>query len=69
MGAKKKEFRVWSAADVGTNDGSIGRAGAMYEVREILIPERKSKVEMITGTPEEAAVTLVERLRREAKVL
>jgi hypothetical protein len=34
-----------------------------------LIPERKSKVEMIGGTPEEAAMTLVEKLRKEAKVL
>jgi len=69
MAAKKKEFKVWSAADLGLEDGQIGRAGAMYEVKEILIPERKSKVEMISGTPEEAAATLVEKLRKEAKVL
>jgi electron transfer flavoprotein alpha/beta subunit len=44
-------------------------AGAMYDVNEIAIPERKSKVEIISGTPEEAAATLVEKLRKEAKVL
>jgi electron transfer flavoprotein alpha/beta subunit len=54
---------------LGLEDGQIGRAGAMYEVKEILMPERKSKVEMISGTPEEAAATLVEKLRKEAKVL
>ena len=69
MAAKKKEFKAWSAADLGLSDDAVGKAGAMYEVKEILIPERKSKVEMIAGTPEEAAATLVEKLRKEAKVL
>jgi electron transfer flavoprotein alpha/beta subunit len=41
----------------------------MYEVKEILMPERKSKLEIIPGTPEEAAAILVEKLRKEAKVL
>src|SRR3989475_6043726 len=67
MAAKKKELKVWSAADLGLSDDAIGKAGAMYDVRQIFIPERKSKVEMISGTPEEAAATLVEKLRREAK--
>jgi electron transfer flavoprotein beta subunit len=69
MAAKKKEFKKWSAADLGLTDDAIGKTGAMYEVREILIPERKSSVEIIGGTPEEAAATLVEKLRKEAKVL
>jgi electron transfer flavoprotein alpha/beta subunit len=38
-------------------------------IREIQVPERQSKVEMITGTPEEAVVALVEKLRKDAKVL
>ena len=69
MAAKKKEFKKWSAADLELTDDAVGKAGAMYEVLEILIPERKSSVEIIGGTPEEAAATLVEKLRREAKVL
>jgi electron transfer flavoprotein beta subunit len=69
MAAKKKEFKVWSAADLGLSDDAIGKSGAKYEVREILIPERKSKVEIISGTPDEAVATLVEKLRKEAKVL
>ena len=68
MAAKKKEFKVWSAADLGLPDEAGGRAGAMYDVKEIVLPERKSKVEIIGGTPEEAAGTLVEKLRKEAKV-
>ena len=69
MAAKKKEFKSVTAADLGLADNAVGRAGAMYEIREILIPEKKSRVEMISGTPEEAAATLVEKLRKEAKVL
>ena len=69
MGAKKKELKVWSAADLGLQADATGKAGAMYEVKEVFTPERKSKVEMIAGTPEEAAAILVEKLRKEAKVL
>jgi electron transfer flavoprotein beta subunit len=69
MAAKKKDFKAWSAADLGLQDDSVGKAGAMYEVKEIFVPERKSKVEIISGSPEEAAASLVEKLRKEAKVL
>ncbi len=69
MAAKKKEFKAWSASDLGLADDAAGRAGALYEVKEIYVPERKSNVEMITGTPEEAVTTLVEKLRKEAKVI
>ncbi len=69
MAAKKKEMKVWSAADLGLADNQVGRAAAMYEVKEVLIPERKSRVEFLTGSAEEAAAKLVEKLRKEAKVL
>ncbi len=69
MAAKKKDFKVWSAADLGLTENEVGPAGAMYEVKEVLVPERKSRVEILTGTPEEAAAKLVEKLRKEAKVL
>jgi len=69
MAAKKKEFKAWSAADLGLSDEAVGKAGAMYEVKEIFIPEKKSKVEILSGTPEEAAAALIEKLRKEAKVL
>jgi len=69
MAAKKKDFKVWSAADLGLADDAVGKTGAMYEVKEIFIPEKKSKVEILGGTPEEAVAALVEKLRKEAKVL
>jgi len=69
MAAKKKDFKSWSAADLGLSDQAVGKTGAMYEVKEIFIPEKKSKVEILSGSPEEAAAALVEKLRKEAKVL
>jgi electron transfer flavoprotein beta subunit len=69
MAAKKKEFSKWSAQDLDLTDDAIGKTGAMYDVMEVLIPERKSSVELISGTPEEAAATLIEKLRKEAKVI
>jgi electron transfer flavoprotein beta subunit len=69
MGAKKKELKVWTAADIGLDANLVGTAGALYEVKQIFVPERKSKVDILTGTPEEAAAILVEKLRKEAKVL
>ena len=69
MAAKKKDFKIWSAADLGLPDDAVGKTGAMYEVKEIFIPEKKSRVEILGGTPEEAAAALVEKLRKEAKVL
>lgn len=67
MAAKKKDFIVWTAADLGLE--AAGAAGSLVDVTEVLVPERKSQVEMIAGTPEEAVTTLVEKLRKDAKVL
>ncbi|HLQ76327.1 MAG TPA: electron transfer flavoprotein subunit beta/FixA family protein [Terriglobia bacterium] len=67
MAAKKKDFTVWTAADLGLETAGVG--AAMVSVKEIHIPERTRKVEMISGTPEEAVTTLVEKLRKDAKVL
>ena len=62
-------MKVWTASDLGLRGDEVGRAGGMYEVDEVFVPERKSRVEMISGDPAEAAAKLVEKLRREAKVL
>lgn len=67
MAAKKKEFKVWTAADIGLD--RAGAAASMVAVKEIQVPNRKSRVEIISGTPEEAVTTLVEKLRKDAKVL
>src|SRR5262249_16790566 len=51
MAAKKKAFAVWSAADIGLANLSAG-GGSLYEVTELFVPERKSRVEILEGTPE-----------------
>jgi len=69
MAAKRKEMKVLSASDLGLTAEQAGRAGAMYDVGEVFLPDRKSQVEMIEGTPVEAATKLIEKLRKEAKAL
>jgi electron transfer flavoprotein beta subunit len=64
MAAKKKPFAVWSAADIGLSESE-----SLFDVKEIVLPEKKSHVEIFSGTPEEAVTHLVEKLRKEAKVL
>jgi len=64
MAAKKKPYAVWSTDDIG-----LSQAEGLFDVKEIVLPERKSHVEILTGTPEEAVTHLVEKLRKEAKVL
>ena len=64
MAAKKKPFVVWSAEELG-----LPQREPLFEVKEIVLPEKKSHVEILSGTPEEAVTHLVEKLRKEAKVL
>lgn len=64
MAAKKKPFAVWSGADL-----ELAELSSLYDVKEVAVPEKKSRVEILTGTPEEAVTRLVEKLRKEAKVL
>jgi len=64
MAAKKKPFAVWSVQDLGLTPSE-----ALFDVKEIVLPEKKSHVEILSGTPEEAVTHLVEKLRKEAKVL
>jgi electron transfer flavoprotein alpha/beta subunit len=63
MAAKKKSFTVWTAADIG------GAGESLVDVRDLGFPEKPSRVQMLTGTPEETVSQLVEKLRKEAKVL
>jgi electron transfer flavoprotein beta subunit len=64
MAAKKKPFVVWSVEDVG-----LSQREPQFDVKEIVLPEKKSHVEILSGTPEESVTHLVEKLRKEAKVL
>ena len=64
MAAKKRPFAVWQADDLG-----LAATQPLVDIRDIAVPEKKSRVEILSGTPEEAVTHLVEKLRKEAKVL
>ena len=66
MAAKRKPFAVWSGSDL---EGLQSAPESFLDIQELAVPERKSRVEILSGTPEEAVTQLVEKLRKEAKVL
>jgi electron transfer flavoprotein beta subunit len=64
-GAKSKEIRRVTAADLGLKSEDGGRS----QLRRIYVPVKAKKTEFIEGPPKEAAAKLVEKLQREARVL
>lgn len=69
MGAKKKEIRKLAPADLGLEAGQVGKAGRKIEITRLYVPEKTKGAEMLDGAPAEAAVRLVDKLQKEAKVL
>lgn len=65
-GAKSKEIRRVTAADLGLN---LEAASGRTELRRIYVPVKTKQTEFIDGAPKEAAAKLVEKLQREARVL
>jgi len=62
--AKTKEVKRLAAADLGV---PAGQASIVLE--RIYAPERSKQTQLLTGTPQEAAAKLVEKLRFEARVI
>jgi electron transfer flavoprotein beta subunit len=69
MQAKKKEMKVSSLQDLGMQPAEVGASGSKVEHLKLFAPERKKKTVLIGGEPAEAAKALMEKLRKEAKVL
>jgi electron transfer flavoprotein beta subunit len=63
MGAKKKEITTIPRESLGVN------AEPTQKLERIYVPQKTKKTEFITGTPEEAAAKLVEKLKHDARVL
>jgi electron transfer flavoprotein beta subunit len=69
MTAARKTVPVWKATDLGVDMAKVGTAGERLQLREVSIPQRDSRCEMVQGdTPAEQAERLAERLR-ELKVV
>ena len=69
MGAKKKEMKKLSPADLGLSADQLGESGSGVEVLKLYVPEKTTAAEILEGDPAQAATTLVEKLQNEAKVL
>ena len=69
MQAKKKEIKTLSSRDLGMQASDIGPAGSKVQHLKLFFPEKKKSTVMIEGEPEAAAKQLIEKLRKEARVL
>jgi electron transfer flavoprotein beta subunit len=69
MGAKKKEMKKLTPADLGLSPDQIGAAGSGVELLKVYVPEKAKSAQILQGDPSQATAALVERLRNEAKVL
>jgi electron transfer flavoprotein beta subunit len=69
MSAKKKEIAAVSVADLGLTADQAGAAGSRLEILSVVFPDTGSGAQIIEGTPEVAAATLIARLRNEARVI
>jgi electron transfer flavoprotein beta subunit len=65
MQAKKKELRTIELSDLGIDWSSVPQV----EVVRVYFPEVDKKAEMLEGTTETVVEQLVEKLKKEAKVL
>jgi electron transfer flavoprotein beta subunit len=64
MKAAKKPLTTWSLADLGLTAEQAGQAGSCTWIARTYKPEKRAKGEVLTGSPQELAQTLVERLAR-----
>jgi electron transfer flavoprotein beta subunit len=63
MAAKKKEIATVTRESLGA------ASEATQRIERIYVPQKTKKTEFIDGTPAEAAATLLEKLRHEARVI
>ena len=69
MAAAKKQVPTWQAADLGLDPSRVGEAAGRLRLRDVVIPRRESRCELVGGdTPQEQGARLAERLR-ELKVI
>ena len=67
--AKNKPYKIISTDDLDLKSGMIGVESSKVKPQELLVPQKKRKTVMIEGTTEVAAKSLMDRLRKETKVL
>jgi len=60
--ARKKEIAQWASNDLGVSEGSVGLKGSPTIVSTMAGKDSKREVEIITGTREEKARQLIQKL-------
>jgi electron transfer flavoprotein beta subunit len=65
--AKKEAIPVWGSIDLGLESGDIGLSGSFTQVVKVFPPPARGKAEIWTGTPEELAGRLWQRLKTQGK--
>lgn len=69
MAAKKKEIATATPADLGLDASQVGEAGSRLEIVSVSFPESGKGAQIMQGDAKAAAVALVEKLQKEARVL
>ena len=69
MAAKKKPISEPTPAELGLGADAIGAAGSRIEVVSVGFPDAGAGAQIFEGDAQAAAASLVDRLRREAKVI
>ncbi len=69
MQAKKKEIASPSPAELGLAAGELGATGSRIELLAVAFPDSGTGAQLLEGEPQAVARELVDKLRREAKVL
>lgn len=69
MQAKKKEMATKSASDLGLAGSDVGAEGSRLETLAVFFPQSGAAAEIFEGDVTESARQLVEKLRKEARVL
>jgi electron transfer flavoprotein beta subunit len=65
--AKKADIPVWSIDDLGLNAADVGLSGSFTQVVKVFPPPARGKSEIWTGTPEELAARLWQRLKEQSQ--
>lgn len=60
---REREVKIWTAKDIDADLSKIGLEGSPTQVKRTFAPEPKGEGEIISGTGEEAAKTLLQKLR------
>lgn len=69
MQAKRKPIERVAVEDIGLDPSEVGAAGARLELLSVQFPESGEGAQILEGDASSVAAELVEKLRREARVL